>query len=213
MIIVCYKPYGYLSQFTPELGSSWKTLSELELPANVYPVGRLDADSEGMLVLSDEHEIVAQLLEPANGHPRTYWAHVEHNADQDRLLQLERGVVIQGYQTKPCKARIIQAPEEIVDRIPPIRERKSVPTSWIELELTEGRNRQVRRMTAAVGHPTLRLIRVRIGSLDLLSLNLRVGRWCVLTHAQRLQLLQRPKGATNRKPKSRNHGDNTNPHK
>lgn len=193
MIIVCHKPYGYLSQFTPEPGSSWKTLSELQLPADVYPVGRLDADSEGMLVLSDEREIVAQLLEPANGHPRTYWAQVEHVADSDCLHNLENGVVIQGHKTMPCKARIITAPEGLDERNPPIRQRKSVPTSWIELELTEGRNRQVRRMTAAVGHPTLRLIRVKIGSLDLRSLDLHVGSWCSLTHAQRLQLLQRPK--------------------
>lgn len=191
MIIVCYKPYGFLSQFTPEPGSNWKTLSELELPADVYPVGRLDADSEGMLVLSDEREIVAQLLEPANGHPRTYWAQVEHNVDQEGLRKLEHGVEIQGYQTRPCRARVIPPPLGIDERNPPIRQRKTVPTSWIELELTEGRNRQVRRMTAGVGHPTLRLIRVRIGRLDLLSLNLRVGSWCVLTQPQRLQLLQR----------------------
>lgn len=193
MIIICNKPYGFLSQFTPEPGSSWKSLSELHFPSEVYPVGRLDADSEGMLVLSDEREVVSHLLEPANGHPRTYWAQVEHIVVQEGINQLERGVIVQGYQTKPCKARIIKAPEEIGDRIPPIRERKSVPTSWIELELTEGRNRQVRRMTAAVGHPTLRLIRVKIGCLDLLSLDLSVGSWCVLNHAHRLQLLQRPK--------------------
>lgn len=191
MIIVLNKPYGVLSQFTPEVGSAWTTLADFGIPGDMYPIGRLDADSEGMLVLSDERHLVASLLEPEHAHPRTYWTQVEHNVSELDLANLEAGVVIQGRPTRPCKAKILHPAPVVVERNPPIRYRATVPTSWIELELTEGKNRQVRRMTAAVGHPTLRLMRVRIGRLALADLGLSVGTWCALTAAQRGLLLQR----------------------
>lgn len=192
MIIVCNKPYGVLSQFTPEPGSAWDTLAGLGLPKDVYPVGRLDADSEGMLVLSDERNLVAKLLEPERAHPRKYWVQVEGTIDSNALNTLQQGVEIHGRMTKPCNAMFLREPLDIPERTPPIRVRRTVPTSWIALELTEGRNRQVRKMTAAVGYPTLRLMRVRIGGLDLGSLNIAVGSWCILNDRQRLQLLERP---------------------
>ena len=190
MIVVFNKPYGVLSQFTPEAGSAWSTLSEFVLPERLYPVGRLDADSEGMLVLTDEKNLVAPLLDPEHEHPRTYWVQVEHQVPEERLTTLERGIVIQGRATKPCRATRFATPPSLPERIPPIRQRQSIPTSWIELELTEGRNRQVRRMTAAIGHPTLRLMRIRIGSLSLIDLSIESGQWLILNDRQRRLLLQ-----------------------
>lgn len=190
MILVLHKPYGILSQFTPELNSQWKTLQEFVLPKHVYPVGRLDADSEGMLVLTDERKIVDQLLSPAHGHARTYWVQVEHDVTNESLDRLSSGVVIQGRRTLPCQARIIDPKPCIYERVPPIRTRKAITTSWIELVLTEGRNRQVRKMTAAVGNPTLRLIRVQVGALCLFDLTISAGQWCELDTAQRRLLLQ-----------------------
>ncbi len=192
MIVVLHKPYGVLSQFTSEPGSAWSTLSEYDLPEHVYPAGRLDADSEGMLVLTDEKNLVTPLLDPAIGHPRTYWVQVEHQVTEQRLRTLERGVIIQGRPTKPCRAKLLEVEPTLPERIPPIRLRRSIPTSWIEVELTEGRNRQVRRMTAAIGHPTLRLLRIRIGRLSLLDLSIDLGQWLVLNDLQRGLLLQRP---------------------
>lgn len=175
MNILLHKPYGFLSQFTPD-GSANLPLAELAvpLPSLVYPVGRLDADSEGMLVLSSEKGFASALLDPERGHPREYWAQVEREPDEEALTRLSRGVVIQGRPTRPCRAWRIEEPP-LPPRDPPIRYRKSVPTAWIALELIEGKNRQVRRMTAAVGHPTLRLVRVRIGKL--LLGDLAPGAW------------------------------------
>lgn len=177
MLIALFKPYGCLSQFTPEPGSAWRTLAEMKLPPRVYPVGRLDADSEGLLLLSDDAGLVARVLE--GGHPREYWVQVEGNPDPAALGQLAAGVTIQGRRTLPARAWRL-APEEtgwLPERQPPIRLRKTVPDAWIALELREGRNRQVRRMTAAVGHPTLRLVRVRIGGIRLAGLDLKPGQW------------------------------------
>ncbi|MBM4178636.1 MAG: pseudouridine synthase [Ignavibacteria bacterium] len=190
MIIVLNKPYGVLSQFTAEPGSSWKTLGDFNLPKDVYPIGRLDADSEGMLLLSDEKSLVSRILDPANAHTRTYWAQVEHIVHQHGVNALEQGVVVQGRRTRPCKARILHPSPIIAQREPPIRHRAAIPTSWIEVTLTEGRNRQVRRMTAAAGHPTLRLIRVGIGNLYLETLRLDVGHWCQLSATNRSLLLE-----------------------
>lgn len=175
MNILLHKPYGFLSQFTPD-GSANRPLAELAvpLPSLVYAVGRLDADSEGMLVLSSEKGFASALLDPERGHPREYWAQVEREPDDEALARLARGVVIQGRPTRPCRAWRIEEPA-LSPRDPPIRYRKSVPTAWIALELIEGKNRQVRRMTAAVGHPTLRLVRVRIGKL--LLGDLAPGAW------------------------------------
>jgi 23S rRNA pseudouridine2457 synthase len=207
MVLIAFnKPYGVVSQFTPD-GSHNRTLAEFGFPKNVYPIGRLDADSEGLLLLSDEPAWNERLLHPRHAHEREYWAQVERIPAPDALKKLERGVSIQGRKTLPCRAWILEPQPEIsvvaadVSRLhnpsgqsgltsaatvvkipprdPPIRFRKCVPDCWIGLELIEGKNRQVRRMTAAISHPTLRLIRVRIGNFRLGDL--AVGQWRVLT--------------------------------
>ena len=176
MLIAFHKPYGVLSQFTPD-GSPNRTLAEFDFPKNVYPIGRLDADSEGLLLLSNEPELNEQLLHPRHAHRRTYWVQVERIPSADALKQLERGVSIQGRKTLPCRAWLLDPQPQVPPRNPPIRFRKNVPDCWIAIELIEGRNRQVRRMTAAVGHPTLRLLRVRHGDVALGPLP--VGKWRV----------------------------------
>ncbi len=222
MLIAFNKPFGVVSQFTPAYaegtasarqgpdGSPNRTLAEFGFPKNVYPIGRLDADSEGMLLLSDESAWNERLLHPRHAHEREYWAQVERIPAPEALKKLERGVVVQGRKTLPCRAWILEPQPEIIPapvaasrqsaadypsekmaalcrdaatpkippRDPPIRFRKSVPDCWIGLELIEGKNRQVRRMTAAIGHPTLRLIRVRIGNLWLGDL--AAGQWRIL---------------------------------
>ena len=179
MLIAFHKPYGVLSQFTPEPGSAYRTLAEFGFPRDVYPIGRLDADSEGLLLLSDEAALNARLLHPGNAHARRYWVQVERVPTGETLQTLARGVTIQGYTTLPCRAWRLDPQPDVPPREPPIRVRQNIPDCWIALELAEGKNRQVRRMTAAAGHPTLRLLRVRIGTLDLPA-DLRVGEWRVL---------------------------------
>jgi 23S rRNA pseudouridine2457 synthase len=166
MLIAFHKPYGVLSQFTSD-GSPNQTLAGFGFPKNVYPIGRLDADSEGLLLLSDEPDLNQRLLHPKREHPREYWAQVERIPDSSALRRLERGVEVQSRRTLPCRAWILDPQPEVPPRHPPIRSRKTVPACWIALELFEGKNRQVRRMTAAIGHPTLRLLRVRIGNFRL----------------------------------------------
>jgi 23S rRNA pseudouridine2457 synthase len=207
VLIAFNKPYGVVSQFMPD-GSPNRTLVEFGFPKNVYPIGRLDADSEGLLLLSDEPEWNERLLHPRHAHEREYWAQLERIPAPEALKKLERGVLVQGRKTLPCRAWILEPqpeagravpcapiledghnsgqrtirptlPPKIPPRVPPIRFRKSVPDCWIGLELIEGKNRQVRRMTAAIGHPTLRLIRVRIGNFWLG--NLPAGQWRILT--------------------------------
>lgn len=176
MLLAFHKPYGVLSQFTPEPGERWRTLAEFALPKNVYALGRLDADSEGLLLLSDERGLNTRLLDPKHAHRREYWAQVERVPARETLARLERGgISIDDYRTLPCRARPLDPAPAIAPRDPPIRFRKNVPACWLSLELTEGKNRQVRRMTAAIGHPTLRLIRVRIGGFSLGDL--APGRW------------------------------------
>lgn len=176
MLLALHKPYGVLSQFTPEPGSRWRTLAELGLPRTVYPLGRLDADSEGLLLLSDEPGLNNRLLDPKHAHRREYWAQVERVPDAAALAQLERGGIDLGdYRTLPCRARLLEPAPSVPPRDPPIRFRKNVPDAWLALELTEGKNRQVRRMTAAVGHPTLRLLRARIGNFALGEMT--AGKW------------------------------------
>jgi 23S rRNA pseudouridine2457 synthase len=181
MLIAFNKPCGVLSRFTPD-GSPNRTLAEFGFPKDVYPIGRLDADSEGLLLLSDEAEWNARLLNPSRAHPRTYWVQVERVPTPAALRQLGRGVIIQGRRTLPSRAWLLDPPPEMSPRDPPIRFRKNVPDCWIALELVEGRNRQVRRMTAAIGHPALRLIRVAIGRLELGTLP--PGEWKVLARAE-----------------------------
>lgn len=185
VILAFNKPYGVLSQFTPEPGSKWRTLSEFGMPPEVYPLGRLDADSEGLLLLTDEPGINARLLDPRHRHAREYWAQVEGAPDSDSLARLAKGVLIGGHATLPCNVRLLDGEPDFPPRSPPIRFRKSIPDRWIALELTEGKNRQVRRMTAAVGHPTLRLVRVRVEGLVLRDLDLAPGKWRELSDDQR----------------------------
>jgi len=204
MLIAFNKPFSVLSQFTGD-GSKNRTLAEFGFPKNVYPIGRLDADSEGLLLLSDEPEWNAKLLQPRHAHEREYWAQVERVPSPEQLKKLERGVVIQGRKTLPCRAWMLDPQPVLADghhsnlsirpalmppRVPPIRFRKSVPDCWIGLELIEGKNRQVRKMTAAIGHPTLRLLRVRIGNFWLGELE--PGKWKALTDAERIKLTNRP---------------------
>lgn len=193
MIIAFNKPFNVLSQFTSD--SANRTLAEFSFPKDVWPIGRLDADSEGLLLLSDESHLNEKLLHPRLAHQREYWAQVERIPSPEQLNNLERGVVIQGRKTLPCKAWMLEPqpipsgangrpdfsarPARIPPREPPIRFRKTVPDCWIGLELVEGKNRQVRRMTAAIGHPTLRLIRVRIGNFWLSDLP--QGQWKILS--------------------------------
>jgi 23S rRNA pseudouridine2457 synthase len=210
MLIAFNKPFGVLSQFTSDSPAN-RTLAKFGFPKNVYPIGRLDADSEGLLILSDEPAWNERLLHPRHAHEREYWAQVERRPTPEALRKLERGVSIQGRKTLPCRAWILEPQPgvsvvatdvsrlhhsnsqsglasaatviNIPPRDPPIRFRKTVPTCWIGLELIEGKNRQVRRMTAAIGHPTLRLIRVRIGGLKLGTL--AAGEWQVLRVEER----------------------------
>jgi 23S rRNA pseudouridine2457 synthase len=189
VLIAFHKPYGVLSQFTPEPGSKWRTLAGFGLPKNVYAIGRLDADSEGLLLFSDEPGLNSRLLDPEQGHRREYWAQVEGRPDDAALARLEKGVDLGDYRTRPARARLLDPAPALPPRDPPIRFRKTVPDSWLSLELTEGRNRQVRRMTAAVGYPTLRLVRVRIGEFRLGDL--AGGKWRELTAAERQAVFER----------------------
>ena len=173
MVILFNKPFGVLSQFTPEAGH--RALNEFGFPAGVYAAGRLDHDSEGALLLTDEGKLIKKLLDPKFEHPRTYLAQVDGQITQEAVDQLKKGVTIKGYRTKPCQAEIVSPPEDLWERVPPIRYRANIPTSWVRLTLIEGKNRQVRHMTAAVGFPTLRLIRVKIGNIALGAL--KPGEW------------------------------------
>lgn len=188
MLLAFHKPYGVLSQFTPEPGSRWRTLADFGFPKGVYPIGRLDADSEGLLLLSDEAELNARLLHPDRGHTRTYWAQVERVPSGEALAELSRGIVLSGKTTLPCGAWRLDPQPDMPPRDPPIRFRKNVPDTWIALELVEGKNHQVRRMTAAVGHPTLRLVRVKIGAFGLGDL--AAGSWSELSENERSAIFQ-----------------------
>lgn len=165
-----YKPYGVLSQFSAE-GENPGLSSIIAVPQDVYPVGRLDVDSEGLLLLTNDTQLNHKLLDPKWGHWRTYWVQVEGIITDEALLQLSQGVSIRiqkkNYRTMPARAKRLQEPVVVPERNPPIRFRKNIPTSWISLQLQEGKNRQVRRMTAAVGFPTLRLLRTGIEDLVL----------------------------------------------
>jgi 23S rRNA pseudouridine2457 synthase len=176
LYLAFFKPYGCLTQFTPEPGSDKETLSTFGFPREVYPLGRLDWNSEGLLLLSDDGGLNFELLNPEKGHRRTYLVQVENIPSAEALRKLETGIELDGRKTLPAQATLIEEPA-MPPRAVPIRFRKSIPTAWISLTLTEGRNHQVRRMTAAVGHPTLRLVRTAIGKLNLLALHLEPGQW------------------------------------
>jgi len=188
MLIEFHKPFGVLSQFNPSQECpEHPTLASFSFPKDVYPIGRLDRDSEGLLLLTDEKPLVGRLLHPSHAHPREYHAQVEGTPSPGALARLAAGKIpIQGYLTLPCQAWLLDPPPAYPDRDPPIRYRAEIPATWIALELIEGKNRQVRRMTAAVGHPTLRLIRARIGQH---SLNLPPGEWRELPIKARRRVL------------------------
>jgi 23S rRNA pseudouridine2457 synthase len=188
MLIAFNKPFGVLSQFTPD-GSRWKSLEEFNFPGQVYPIGRLDAESEGLLLLSDEAGLNPILLHPRQGHHRIYWVQVEGVPSASALRMIEQGVMVAGRPTLPCKAWRLDPPPALPPRQPPIRFRKIIPDSWIAMDLIEGKNRQVRRMTAAVGHPTLRLWRAQIGRF-LLTDEIAPGSWRFLTPEERGSVLQ-----------------------
>ncbi len=188
MLLAFHKPYGVISQFKPD-DSRHRTLSEFDFPKGVYALGRLDAESEGLLLLSDEAELNARLLQPQQMHRRVYWAQVEREPCAEALQELERGILIGGRKTLPCRARTLDPQPQLSPRQPPIRFRKNVPDVWIALELVEGKNHQVRRMTAAIGHPTLRLLRVQIGNLALGDL--RAGEWRALREHERRSVFSR----------------------
>lgn len=189
MLLAFYKPFDVLSQFTRE-HPSHRTLAEFGFPPRVYPIGRLDRDSEGLLLLSDEARWNDLLLNPKHGHRRTYHAQVEGAVTEEAAKKLRAGGIDLGdFKTRRCEASILPGEPPHPPRDPPIRHRKTIPTSWLELTLTEGKNRQVRRMTAAAGFPTLRLIRVAIGGLRLDSLALRPGEWRELSREESEALL------------------------
>ncbi|MBD2300646.1 rRNA large subunit pseudouridine synthase E [Nostoc sp. FACHB-190] len=183
--LIFHKPYGVLSQFTQETPNHSTLKDYIDVP-DVYPVGRLDWDSEGLLLLTNDGKLQHRLADPRFGHQRTYWVQVERIPDPDAITKLQRGVEIKDYRTRPAQVRLLTVDPPVGDRHPPIRFRKNVPTAWLEMTLTEGKNRQVRRMTAAVGFPTLRLIRVSIAHLNLDGLQL--GQWRDLS-ASELKLL------------------------
>ncbi|HTR98717.1 MAG TPA: pseudouridine synthase [Bacteroidota bacterium] len=193
-VILFYKPYGVLSQFTPE--GDWETLASFgPFPKTVYPAGRLDAESEGLLILTDDNRIKQRVSDPRYGHPRTYVAQVERIPGEDALGRLRAGIMIEGKKTRPASVTLLEAEPDFPPRPVPIRYRKNVPTAWLELTITEGRNRQVRKMTAAVGHPTLRLVRTAIGELTLEGL--APGAWRNVSQSETKVLLAAPgKGIT-----------------
>ena len=168
-LILFHKPFGVLSQFTDKgtEGTTRPTLSDFVDVPRVYPAGRLDRDSEGLLLLTDDGKLQHRIAHPRAKQPKTYWVQVEGLPEPEALEALRRGVTLKDGKTRPAKARRIEAPQPLFDRDPPVRFRKSVPDCWLELTITEGKNRQVRRMTAAIGHPTLRLIRWSIGNWTL----------------------------------------------
>jgi 23S rRNA pseudouridine2457 synthase len=181
--IIFDKPYGVLSQFTPEHGH--RSLAEFAFPKGVYPAGRLDQDSEGLLLLTSDGALQAHISDPLHKTPKTYWAQVEKEIDEEALKKLRRGVTLNDGPALPCGARALPDPG-LPPRDPPIRFRKTVPTSWAELILKEGRNRQVRRMLAGVGFPVLRLLRRAIGPLT--TEGLEPGQWRVLTEKETASL-------------------------
>lgn len=171
--VLFHKPYGVLSQFTPEDGA--RSLSEFNLPKDIYAAGRLDKDSEGLLFLTDDGALIDKLMHPKNEKQKTYWVLVERVPTEDELEKMRKGLKIEDYVTKPCEVKILDPQPDVETRDPPVRVRKTVQDVWIEVKITEGKNRQVRKMTAAIGHPTLRLIRKKIGEMELGEL--KVGEW------------------------------------
>lgn len=177
MLIAVNKPYGVLCQFTDHSTPPRRTLAEFALPADVYPAGRLDYDSEGLLLLTDDGTLAHRLTDPRHKQPKTYWVQVEGEPRDEQLAALRDGIELNDGMTRPAQVQRIDPPG-LWPRDPPVRFRKTVPDAWLALTISEGRNRQVRRMTAAVGLPTLRLVRVAIGPYQLNDL--QPGQWRAL---------------------------------
>ena len=194
--LLFYKPYNVLCQFTDSENplQPRRTLKDFIPIAGVYAAGRLDYDSEGLLFLTNQGHLQHLLCDPQFAHPRTYWVQVEQIPDENALNRLRKGITIQNYQTRPAQVDLLPDDPPLPPRFPPIRYRQSIPTSWLEMTLTEGKNRQVRRMTAAVGFPTLRLVRVGLGlkqgknRLSLSLEGLQPGQWRELTDRERQSL-------------------------
>jgi 23S rRNA pseudouridine2457 synthase len=186
--LLFHKPYGVLTQFSDRAVPPRPTLKDYIPISDVYPVGRLDRDSEGLLLLTNHGALQHRLSDPQFGHPRTYWVQVEGNPTEAALEPLRQGVSIQDYRTRPVQVHCLTKLPDLPDRDPPIRVRQHIPTAWLEMTLTEGRNRQVRRMTAAIGFPTLRLVRVAIAHLGLEQLS--PGAWRSLHPGEIAQLYQ-----------------------
>jgi len=192
MLIAFNKPFNVLCQFTDSGTPLRRTLADFGLPPGVYAAGRLDFDSEGLLLLTDDGALAHHLTDPLRKQPKTYWVQVEGTPDEEQLQMLRDGVELNDGRTRRASTRILQTPPALWPRDPPVRFRKTVPDHWIELVIGEGRNRQVRRMTAAVGLPTLRLVRVAMGEFSLDEL--QPGHWKRLqpTHPLSLRPLKKP---------------------
>lgn len=177
MLIALNKPYGVICQFSPH--EKHRTLKDFVNVPNVYPAGRLDTDSEGLLLLTDDGKQQARITDPRNKIVKTYWAQLEGSPDADKLARLQQPLDLGDFVAQPAQIRLLEANEiaQIWTRNPPIRERKTVPDFWLQIQIREGKNRQVRRMTAKAGLPCLRLIRVGIGRVNLFGLGLELGQW------------------------------------
>jgi len=181
-LILFNKPFQVMCQFSSH--PTRDTLAKYIAIPNVYPAGRLDADSEGLMVLTDDGQLQHSISHPDHKQPKTYIAQVEGKPDAQALAQLEGGIDLGDFVTQPCRARLIETPEWLWPRDPPIRQRADAPTSWLAITLSEGKNRQVRRMTAAVGLPTLRLVRIAIGAFSLETHPLLPGEWRIVSPAE-----------------------------
>jgi 23S rRNA pseudouridine2457 synthase len=199
--LLFHKPYDVLCQFSGGEPGSRRTLMDFIPVSGVYPAGRLDRDSEGLLLLTNDGAMQHRLTDPKFAHPRSYWVQVEGVPDERDLQRLRDGVEIPGYRTLPAQATLLPLEPDLPSRNPPIRVRKSIPTAWIGIALTEGRNRQVRHMTAAIGHPTLRLVRFAIGELRLEGL--APGQWRDLKPAELAALKARTAGTRTGRPTAR----------
>ncbi|MFZ1516900.1 MAG: pseudouridine synthase [Saprospiraceae bacterium] len=181
-----YKPYGMISQFTPEIEGDITLRNLYKFPTDVYPIGRLDKDSEGLLILSNDPKLNSTILNPVNKFNKAYWVQVEGIVDLNFLKNFSKGVQIKlkdkFYTTKPCEVILLNPAPETPERIPPIRTRKNIPTSWIEVKLHEGKNRQIRKMCAILGYPVLRIIRIAVGKIKIE--NLQPGEFRKLTKSE-----------------------------
>lgn len=188
-VIIFNKPYGVISQFSPN--PPHKTLKDFINIPNVYPAGRLDTDSEGLLILTNDGKLQAKISDPKYKKYKTYWVQVEGKPTEEQLRLLRDGVDLGDFITLPAKVERIIEPSNLWERIPPIRDRKNIPTSWLELSICEGKNRQVRKMTAKVGLPTLRLIRSVVGGIRLNDLKLYPGSWIEMGYIEFIKQFQK----------------------